>query len=334
MIECRSRRILADDRGMALLITIMIISLLVIVTFEFGKTMRQNHLASANLKNGEQLDAIARSGINLGTALLEKDGKTNAFDSLLDDWAGVEQADLSGLFNRGHLQLKVADLSGRLQINSLVKRGEVGLGAREILTRLLLSGEFAVEGETQAKEIVDSLVDWLDADDRESDSGAETSYYQSLSPGYSCKNGPVQFVEELLLVRGVTPALLYGFEGKKKALSQYITVYGDDGKINLNTAEPVLIEAINPSIGGELARGMDEFRRDKANKDLLANITWYQMVPSWPGDIVLNEKFVTTTSAYFSLEATGSLDTQNRKIVAVVRRARQGNVSELTRKVE
>ncbi len=333
MIGCRGRRILADDRGMALLITIMIISLLIVVTFEFGKTMRQNHLASANLKNGEQLGAIARSGINLGATLLEKDGKNSAFDSFLEDWAGVEQADLSGLFSQGHLQLKVADLSGRLQINSLVKSGKVGTGAREILTRLLLSGEFAVKGETEAKGIVDSLVDWLDTDDRESEAGAENSYYHSLSPGYSCKNGSVQLVEELLLVKGITPALLFGFEGKK-ALLQYITVYGDDGKINLNTAELELFQAINPLVSRDLARGMDEFRRDKANKDLLANVTWYQNVPSWPGDIVFDDKFVTTTSAYFSLEATGVLDTQKRKIVAVVRRAQQGEVTELTRKVE
>lgn len=333
MIGCRSKRILANDRGMALLITIMIISLLVVITFEFGKTMRQNHLASANFKNGEQLDAIARSGINLAVTLLEKDGKETTFDSLLEDWATVDRVDLSGLFSQGNLSLKITDLSGRLQVNSLGESGEVGTGAREIFTRLLLSGEFAVEGETVAKGIVDSLVDWLDADDRESDAGAENSYYQSLSPGYSCKNGPVQFVEELLLVKGVTPALLFGFEGKK-ALSQFITVDGHDGKINLNTADKELLQAINPLVTKDLASGMDEFRRDKANKDLLANATWYLNVPSWPGDIVFDERFATTASTYFSLEATGVLDTLKRKIVTVVRRAQQGKITELIRKVE
>lgn len=333
MIWSKGRGILGDDRGMALLITIMIISLLVVVTFEFSKTMRQNHLAATNLKNGEQLGAIARSGITVAAALLAQDGKNNVFDSLLDDWAEAERADLSGLFDQGHMQLKVTDLSGRLQVNSLVKGGGIGTGAKEILTRLLLSGDFAVDGETQANVIVDSLVDWLDTDDRESDAGAENSYYQSLSPGYSCKNGPVQFIEELLLVKGVTLALLFGSEGKQP-LSRYITVYGDDGKINLNTAEIGLIQAINPLVTGELAAGLDEFRHDENNKDSLASSMWYKTIPSWPGDIIFDENFITTKSTYFSIESTGILDPQKQKIVATVSRAEQGKISELTRKVE
>ncbi len=329
----RGRRLLADDRGMALLVTIMIISLLIVVTFEFGKAMRQNYLAAANLKNGEQLSAIARSGINLAIAVLARDGKDAAFDSLLDEWATVDQADLSGLFNQGQLRLKVADLSGRLQINSLAQGGAVGTGARETLSRLLLSGRFAVENDTEAKEIVDALVDWLDADDRESEAGAENSYYRSLSPGYSCQNGPAQFIEDLLLVKGITPALLYGFEGKAALLS-YITVYGNDGKINLNTAEPELLEAMNPLVTKELAAALDDFRREKDNEARLADPLWYKNVPSWPGDIVFDEERVTTASAFFSLEATGGLDTLQRRIVAVVHRAEQGRITELTCKVE
>lgn len=333
MIGGKSRAILSEDRGMALLITIMIVSLLVVVTLEFGRAMRQNHLASANLMNTEQLGAIARSGINLAVALLEKDGRETAYDTLLDDWSALERDDLSGLFDQGHLQLKVTDLSGRLQLNCLGKSGEVGTGTREILTRLLLSGEFTVEGETEAEGIVDSLVDWLDTDNRESDAGAENSYYQSLTPGYACKNGPVQFIEELLLVKGITPALLYGSEGKR-GLSQYITVYGDDGKINLNTAAPELLQAIHPQMTRDLADELSTFRQENANKEFLANPTWYVNVPSWPGDIVLDARFLTTTSTYFSLEATGVLDTLKRKIVAEVRRTRRDKVTEMTRKVE
>ena len=333
MTGSSGRAILTDERGMALLITIMIISLLVVVTLEFGRTMRQNYIAAANLKHSEQLGAVARSGITLAVALLEIDSQETEVDSLLEEWATVAGTDLAGLFDQGGLQLRIKDLSGNLQINSLVKEGEVGIGAREILSRLLMSGEFAIKDEKEAEEIVDSLVDWLDADDRESDGGAENSFYQSLSPAYSCRNGPVDFVEELLLVKGITPALLFGVE-EKKGLSQFITVHGDDDKININTAEPGLLQAINPQVSSDLAKDMDEFRRDKSNKELLADVTWYRNVPSWPGDIVFDEKFVATTSAFFSLEATGVLDNRKRTMVAVVRRAEQGKITELHRKAE
>ena len=38
--------------------------------------------------------------------------------------------------------------------------------------------------------------------------GAEIEYYSTV--GYSCKNGPLDTIEELLQVRGMTPELLFG----------------------------------------------------------------------------------------------------------------------------
>jgi type II secretory pathway component PulK len=60
------------------------------------------------------------------------------------------------------------------------------------------------------QDIADSILDWLDTDDQPREYGAETEYYSTLQPPYQPKNGPLSTVEELLLVRGVTPALLFG----------------------------------------------------------------------------------------------------------------------------
>src|SRR5207248_8062397 len=38
----------------------------------------------------------------------------------------------------------------------------------------------------------------------------ESNYYQTLNPPYNAKNGPLDSLDELLLVKGVTPQLLYG----------------------------------------------------------------------------------------------------------------------------
>jgi hypothetical protein len=61
-------------------------------------------------------------------------------------------------------------------------------------------------------EIADSIIDWRDTDEQVSATGAESEYYQSLQPPYQCKNGPFETVEELLLVKGMTPELLYGMD--------------------------------------------------------------------------------------------------------------------------
>jgi DNA uptake protein ComE-like DNA-binding protein len=54
------------------------------------------------------------------------------------------------------------------------------------------------------------MLDWLDADSEQRSLGAENEYYAGLSSPYSPRNGLPETLEELLLVKGVTRALLFG----------------------------------------------------------------------------------------------------------------------------
>lgn len=325
-----------DNRGMALLITIMVISLLIAVTVQFNRTVRQSFFASAAQLEGQHLSTIARSGFTIGAAILEADGDANTQDSLQDLWAGVDSDAFTGLFNRGELKLVISDFSGRLQVNSLVQQGESGQNAnenREILKRLLLSGNVVIEDEQEAQEIVDALTDWLDADDRESDFGAETSYYQSLDPPYSSQNGPVGGIEELLLVKGITPELLFGGEGRP-GLADFLTVYGTDGKLNINTAPEELLQALHPLMTEELAVTLDEYRREEENIEELQNPDWYRNVPAWPGDIELPGEVLSTRSYFFQLRSEGIFHDQSRRVTAVVQRDSNNKTAFLYRRVE
>lgn len=58
--------------------------------------------------------------------------------------------------------------------------------------------------------VADSILDWIDEDDEPREYGAEVDYYMTLEPAYAPKNGPLDTVEELLRVKGVTPELLFG----------------------------------------------------------------------------------------------------------------------------
>lgn len=335
-----------NERGMALLITIMTLSLIFAITVQYHRSTWQKFAVSHNHRMAGQLRAIAGSGVEIALALLEHDGKTTTSDSLLDGWASIADEDLRDLFPAGTLHLAITDLSGRLQINSLVqtpgggkkKTGGGGGGnteneVRAVLLRLLLSGSFAIEDEVQARRIVDALVDWIDGDDRESDFGAENGYYRSLDPPYNCKNGPVEYLEELLLVAGITPELLFGSAGTN-GLAGYLTVYGDDGKMNINTAPLPLIKSLDPDIDDELAGRLDEFRRDKEGGERLNDPAWYKNVDGWPGDITLDQRLLTATSSYFHISATGLADAQVQQIAADVERESGGKVKLLARKVE
>lgn len=333
---------MGNERGMALLITIMVVSLLVAVTLQFSRTMRHSYFSSATLRDSQQLHMAAMSGVNIGGGLLEDDMERNKFDTLQDAWATLEEESLSGLFENEMLTLTVEDLSGKLQVNSLVEHeadqgkggnGNIANENREILNQLLLSGTFELEGEDAPREIVDALVDWLDKDERESDFGAESGYYRSLDPPYECRNGPVTVIEELLKVKGITAELLYGVDGKP-GLADYLTVYGSDGKININTVPITLLQAVEPQISKELAEAMDEHRREEGNYESLEKATWYKAVSAWPGDVTLPDELITTKSRYFMIISDTSRHDLHRQISVVVERDREDGIAELYRKVD
>jgi general secretion pathway protein K len=59
--------------------------------------------------------------------------------------------------------------------------------------------------------LIDSLFDWVDADDTPRADGAETDdYYANLDPPYRSKDGPLDTVGEMLLIRGYTREILEG----------------------------------------------------------------------------------------------------------------------------
>lgn len=58
--------------------------------------------------------------------------------------------------------------------------------------------------------LVAALRDFIDPDDMLRPDGAEQSHYDALPRPYAVRNGPLETLDELLLVRGFTPSLLYG----------------------------------------------------------------------------------------------------------------------------
>ncbi len=337
----QAKAILKDQKGMALLITIMTLSVLIAVTVIFHKKSWHSFLVANNYKITSELKAMKGSGVNIAQEVLRQQGEKQKYDTLVDGWSLLGKEDLGSLFSSGELKLEIVDLSGRLQVNSLVKKVQKGgkQGAQgknkmqDVLFRLLLSGEFVIEEESEAKAIVDALVDWIDEDDRESDSGAELSYYQSLKKPYECRNGPVRYIEELLLVKGIGAELLFGTE-KKKGLAEFLTVYGTDGKININTADVVLVKSLDGLLTDELVEKFHSFRTARENVDRLARPDWYLKTGFWPGDIVLDEKLLTTGSTFFMIKATGIRDLLSSRVTAVVHRSDRKTIELLSKKVE
>ncbi len=59
-------------------------------------------------------------------------------------------------------------------------------------------------------QLAGAIIDWRDEDEEPSENGAESSTYLRREPPYPAKNAPFDSVEELRLLAGAEPALLYG----------------------------------------------------------------------------------------------------------------------------
>lgn len=88
-----------------------------------------------------------------------------------------------------------------------------------------------------AGDIADAILDWIDSDDNHRLNGAENDYYLALPVPYYCKNAPLDSIEELLLVKGVTPELYFG-TAEHPGLVDFLTTVGESRIMDLNSASP------------------------------------------------------------------------------------------------
>jgi general secretion pathway protein K len=99
-------------------------------------------------------------------------------------------------------------------------------------------------------------------------------YYLSLTPSFRSAHASFQQIEELLLVRGVTPALFYGSytpdaQGRlvpHAGLRDCLSVYGTTGGLDVNTVEPAVMQAIG--IAPEVVAGIVAARNALPIRDM------------------------------------------------------------------
>lgn len=315
------KTLLNNCGGFALLLTILIISLVVTLTLQFNTSMRSELFAAANLRDSTRLSCIARSGFHYALAILFEDAAETNFDSLHEDWANPSllSANSASMFEDGRMEVQIRDHSGRIQINKLVyeegdQKGKYNETQKALLTRFLGSREFDLDPE-EVGNIVDAIKDWIDPDNEVTRFGAESSYYQTLEKPYSCSNAPVEFLEELLRIRGITKELFYGTT-EKPGISPYLTTQGD-GRININTADPLVLRALSEHMDQEMVEEMIAYREDEEND--LSKPSWYKEVPDMSSDVSIAD-LITTSSSHFEIRSEGLMEAMRKRVEGIVER--------------
>jgi general secretion pathway protein K len=228
-------------RGSILLYVVWAVMLLSLFTLSVASHASFALQLTERLSGQLRSAAVARGAVQYAARLLELD-QTPSADNLTEPWA-----DDAGFFRRrvGNGTFDVIgapreDGSARYGMVDEERKVSLNGAPPEVLRRLFETAGQLREDEAEA--LADAVQDWRDEDDRERPKGAEGIYYRSLSGGYDCKNGPFENVEEVLLLRGVTPELY-------QRLEPHLTAHGS-GRLNLNTAGAGTLQALGLTTAG------------------------------------------------------------------------------------
>ncbi|HNQ88263.1 MAG TPA: general secretion pathway protein GspK [Verrucomicrobiota bacterium] len=262
-------------KGFAIIIVMIVIMVLAMLAGAFALSMKVETRLAGNANNEAELEWMARSGVELARYVLGQ-SMGQPHTSLNQIWAGgpgsgnetngplmeIQLTDVP--LGAGRLSIRIEDLDRRFNINAPMPDPE----KKQILNRALtLMGMDAGDAPT----IEDSILDWLDPDDASHLSGTESDFYLMHSPPYVAKNGPIDDLAELLLVRGVTPESYWGpraalhvsgqADGLEAEAPRYPVGLADlftplsGGRINVNTASAHVLQLL-PGVDENVAQNI------------------------------------------------------------------------------
>ena len=286
----RSRR-----PGYVLIAVLVVIVVLSLAAYRYSDMMFAEYRATDRILKSAEAKALADSGIHYAAAIVaDPNAMTTLGNNPYDNQSFFKDKSVplgngrQGLFSvvapdytqdtgTGSVPLRygVVDEASKINLNALValdpSAGGIAYKALSLLPNM-------------TDDIAYSIIDWIDTDDNTSPGGGEDGYYMGLTPPYHCKNGPLDSVEELLLVKGVTPALLFGDDLNRNGqrdpgegtggafsfgLAPYFTVYSRESnvdssgqpRINVNGKNmQTLLPSLQTAVGNDLAAYLVAYR--------------------------------------------------------------------------
>ena len=199
-----------NDRGIALIIVMMVVVVLGVLAAGFAYSMKVETKLARNVSHEGQLEWLGRSGVELARYVLAQQKSIpgeQGFDALNQVWAGGPPSTNELLMGIHLLDNELGQGSFSVRITDLERKFNINLATPAILQRAV---DLLQVDSVDAATIVDSIEDWKDPLDDPHVSGTESDYYLGLPEPYVAKNGPLDHLSELLLIRGITPSMYWG----------------------------------------------------------------------------------------------------------------------------
>jgi general secretion pathway protein K len=309
-----------SQRGVALITALVIVSLASITAIAMTEKMQISTRRTANVLHADQRYFLTLGSEAWAKGQLirdkEEDAKHDKYDGLDEDWA--EELPATAI-DVGQIEAKIIDLQARFNLNNLYLEAEANEDSKTEFARQLAYFKRLLQALGLEPGIAQAIADWIDADINPSfPDGAEDNEYLGREPPYRTPNSQMTSVTELRLIAGVTPEIY-------DKLEPYVTTLPTASKLNVNTADPILLGALSDNLDESSSKSLSEGRKEdpfttiKAFKDRLKSILG-------DNNNQLEEiaSLVDVSSHYFLLKTTVSMDTSSQTLQTIFTRDDQG----------
>jgi len=225
-------------RGSALLAVLWLTAVLSIIAFSVANTVRGETERTATSVEGVRGYYLATGAIDRAICYMLWGSNQKRPDGTPRYWMpGLPRLRFS--FPTGEALVEIIPASAKLDLNT---------ANQQELTQLLL----ALGAEPpRALEIARGIIDWRSRAGKNSVSRFD-EYYLNANPSFRARHASFEEIDEVLLVRGMTPELFYGtyVRGprgrlvRRSGLADCVSVYGTRNRFDVNTADPALLRSI------------------------------------------------------------------------------------------
>jgi len=235
-----------NQAGVALITVLFVFAIASVLAISIATASFYSTRLTGNHLDRTQLHNYLSAGEALAEVLLKDDWahdkEANEFiDFAEEDW-GKQLHSFS--YSEGQVSLKINDLQGRFNLNSVVKNGKKNdIGYDRF--RLLLSGlNIDVT-------IANKLLDWIDDNQSTTGSGAEDIVYLGVEAPYRTGDWRMLSVSELRLLEGLD------VDDYLKLLP-HVSVLSSDQGINVNTASAEVLRSLSSKLSAAASEQLVE----------------------------------------------------------------------------
>ena len=342
-----------SDSGVVLIIVLIVTAILTTLVVDLIYFTQIDSEISANTRDDIKARYIAKSGVNVVAGAMKETSLEDLkkATSLLNNQGG-ESDEIWSIrvpvlpVGDGNVSLTVIDERSKINLNALVNQSSNRVD-NQVETELVELFRVLDVDPRESDLFIASLINWLDhpiegAQNDQDSSGAAADYYLGLENPYNIKNGPLDSVDEIRMIRGMDEE----FFGKIK---DYVTVYPADKKVNFSTAsKSVMISALKGAavsaikkqedsspedlkddIADRIAEAVMEARKDdsivdrKKVNEIIKDVDPTLKISSGIGGVVLGSG----ESDVFSVVSAGIFGKDNptlRTVEAVIRKGSSG----------